>query len=192
MQSRAPWRGYVNQLTYGLDLGGPVADEVVKGIADALIRQRSYLHAVPTYYDAATAALASSVPTAQGPGEDATVRDFLTRLLRALDARRPWPEPLFRRLGSGQWTSLADAPVIGRIPLSRLSVGNRLNGIFEPVDVDGKNINVFILRLRSGEVVGLVAGDSFTEPGVLVRAQGDQQVVLDALRAFTGLEAAPL
>ena len=188
-QQPPPWRGYVNQLTYGLDLGRHVDDEVVTRLVDALVQQRSFRHPVETYHDAATAALASGEPIARGAREDEVVRDLLARLVRELDERRPWADPPFRTLGVEQWPRLATAPVIGRIPLSRMTVGERLCGIFEPVPAaSGEQVDVLVLRLRSGEQVGLVAPASFTERGVIVRAHGDSRPTVAAIRELTGLD----
>jgi len=94
-----------------------------------------------------------------------------------------------RSFSSDRWTELATAPTIGRIRLSRLSVGEHLNGLFEPVPGTGDQpVNVLVLRLGSGEQVALVAPESFTEPRVTVRAHGDGPSTRDALREFTGLD----
>jgi hypothetical protein len=69
-QQASSWRGYVNQLTYGLNLRHRVDGEVVTRIADALIEQRSFKHPVSTYHEAATAALTSGEPIVQGNHED--------------------------------------------------------------------------------------------------------------------------
>lgn len=188
-QQASPWRGYVNQLTYGLDLSHQQNDEVVTRLADALIEQRSFKHPVASYHEAATAALASGEAIAQGAHEDEVARDLLSRVVLELDERRPWADPPFRTLGSDQWADLATAPVVGRIPLSRVLVGERLCGVFAPAPAgSGEQGDVLILRMRSGEQVGLVAPASFTERGVVVRAHGDSQSTVAAVLELTGLD----
>jgi hypothetical protein len=140
---------------------------------------------VHDYYDAATRALTSSQPVADDARSDRIVRNVLVRLLRELDARRPWAEPPYRVLDSGEFSELATAPTIGRIPMSRLNVGDHLNGIFEPAA--GTHVNLLVLHLRSGEQVALLAPESFTEPLVVVKAHSAQQSTLDSLRELTGL-----
>jgi len=190
-QQVSPWRGYVNQLTYGLDLKRRVDDEAVSWLADALIEQRIFGHRVETYYEAATAALASGESTAQEVGEEDAARDLLARLLRELDSRRPWPEPPYRTHGSDQWANLATAPVIGHIPMQRRRVEAQLNGVFRSMPAaGGGQIDVLVVSLRSGELVGLVAPESFTERSVTVCAHGDPRTTATAIREYTGLDIA--
>ena len=186
-QQASPWRGYVNQLTYGLDLTSPATDEALTELADRLIEQRSILHPVQTYHSAARAALATTEPIVAVAGQNDVIRDLLRRLLRELDARRPWPEPAYR-VARASAAKIAPAPVVGRIPLSRMAVSERVNALFEPRHIGGRPADALVLNLRSGHTVTLVAPDSFTEPGIIVRADGDARSVSAALRELTGLE----
>lgn len=188
-QQASPWRGYINQLTYGIDLAQQVEDEVIQRRADSLVAQRIFSDPVERYYEAAKAALGSGEQLAEDGHQDGVVKDFLARLLRKLDEQHPWPVPPFRTLENDHWSDVESAPVIGRIPLTRKSVEERLSRIFRPVQGSrGEQFDVLVLRLRSGDLVGLIAPVSFSERGVSVRAYGDQSSILASIREFTGLD----
>jgi hypothetical protein len=92
-----PWQGYINMLTYGIWGDVLLRDDQVVGIAEDLIEQRTFTGPVENYYQAAVDALASGCPrlSALDYHDDAVVRDFLPRLVRARDERRPWTRPPF-------------------------------------------------------------------------------------------------
>lgn len=187
-QQASPWRGYINQLTYGMNLAQRVDDDVVRHLADSLIEQRSFGRPVEQYYEAVTAALASRERLAEDDDQDEVLQDFLVRLVRELDERHPWQAPPFRALDNNHWPDVGTAPVIGHIPLSRMSVGERLSAVFRPVQGGtGEPFDALVLGLRSGEIVGLAAPASFTERGVSVRAHGDPSSVMASIRELTGL-----
>ena len=56
------------------------------------------------------AALESGEKTAVDPRhEEAAVRDFLDRLVKALDECRPWPDPAYVERDRSEWPALRDA-----------------------------------------------------------------------------------
>jgi hypothetical protein len=189
----SPWRGYINQLTYAVNFQDRVSQEIVERIADAILEQRVFGDPAEAYYNAATAALASGDRVAGQDDKDEIVRDFLQRLLLALEERKPWPEPPFRALDNGEWAAFQDAPTVGRIPLSRMSVTDRLSKLFSPAPGAGSisPADILILRLRSGERVALVAPQSFTEQGVAVQTYADPDATLAAFKELTGLDVVP-
>lgn len=184
------WRGYVNQVTYGLDLHQRVSDEDVAWLADDMIAQRTFTHPVATYYEATAAALQPGELSGGTGGEDTeqVERDFLTRFKQALDERRPWPEPPFSKGDLGDWDSLRAAPVIGRLALPQLDVETRLNRSFIGFPHDAGEVRALILRLRTGEHIALIAPPAVTERGIEVRAHTNPESTRTAVRELTGLE----
>jgi hypothetical protein len=169
--SAAPeWRGLVNAVLYGIDLSAPVGDAEVSRRAGELIQQQMFTDPVEDYYAAASAALASGEQIGFEAGEQAAARDFLTRLVDELDARRPWPVPPFREVGSAEWPALKETPVVARLTLSRMQVEERLSRLFDKQPPDGTSWPILLLRLRTGETVALQAPGGYTEPGVAIRA----------------------
>jgi hypothetical protein len=185
------WRGYVNQITYGTDLRAPVDDSLLSRLADELIRQRYFRDPVETYYQAAIDALQSSESVRLDDDQDeGAVRDLLNRLLRELDERRPWPEPPFRSLPIDVWQVLQDAPVIGRLSAYPMDVQARLYRSFSGGESSSPESRVIVLRLRSGQEVGLRAA-SFSEPHVDMYSTSDPESTRAAFQDLTGLDVQP-
>ncbi|MFJ8913018.1 hypothetical protein [Amycolatopsis sp. NPDC102389] len=188
---RFPWRGYVNQLTYAADLRHRVDDEFVGRVADELIRQRFFTLPVADYHRAATEALGSGERIAGEPDDEDATRDFLARLVRALDDRGPWPEPPYSTSGTGEWAALRAAPVIARVPLTEREIGATLNRVFAQEPPGAGDVRVLILRLRTGQRVALRASRPFTEPGVDLVTYDDPASTVAAFGELTGIEAEP-
>jgi hypothetical protein len=184
------WRGLVNQVTYGLDLT-TADDGTAAAVADALVLQRSYVNSVAEYHDAVTAALDSREPLAAEPSDDLRTRAFLARLHDELERRRPWPDAPYVQLDHSAWSELATAPVVGRVPLRRREVGARLNRLFADVDEGGTAYKTMVLRLRTGQVVGLSVPSAAREPGVAVMTRDDPATTLAALRELTAMPVEP-
>jgi hypothetical protein len=189
------WRGTVNQLTYGIaGLGrrDPVDDARVARTVDDMLHQRTFAGQPEDYYPATVDALASGRQLAYDSEDEELVRDFLTRLVAELDARRPWPVLPFTRVTPQQWPALSQARPIGLIPLSHHDVRGRLRHLFDKVTLEGQSVDVLTLRLRTGEMVALRAGPSYTEPGVTLLAQTtDPAATIAAFREATGLDVGP-
>jgi len=192
-QPTFPWRGYINQITHGTDLRHRVDDSLVARLADELIRQRYFTRPVENYYQAAVAGLASgeSVTLADEQDQEVT-RDLLTRLVHALDKRRPWPEPPFTSADISEWPSLRDAPIIGRIPLTERDVQSLLHRVFSELSPHhGGEGRILVLRLRTGQVVALLSPTSFSAPGIDLLAYTDPGSTLAAFRDMTGIDVEP-
>lgn len=180
-QPTFPWRGYVNQITYGADLRAPVGDDLVERLATELIRRRYFTGRAEDYYAAAAAALASGERLAFTDDQDeAATRDLLARLVPALDRRRPWPEPAFVEQGIDRWDELRNAPVVAWVPLPYHDVEGLLNRGFYAVG----QVMVLVLRLRTGQTVALRSGPGGLD--LLTFADGGPAVA--AFRELTGLE----
>lgn len=183
-----PWRGYINQITYGTDLRAPIADSLLNRLADELIRQRYFRSSVETYYQAAIDALESGESIRLDDSQDENaVRDLLSRLLRTLDDRRPWPEPPFRSLPIDAWQTLRDAPVIGRLPAYPLDVQARLYRSFELCESSSEQSRVIVLRLRSGQEIGLHA-TSLSKRNVFLHSTSDPESTRADFHNLTGLD----
>lgn len=178
-------RGLNRQILYGADLREPDPDRQAGRLADEVLRQRVFTHRAEDYYRAARDELGSGRSLVDGPDD---VREASRRLLaafvRALDERRPWPEPAFEQLDAVRWTHLRDAPVVARLALSQLEVRRKLSRLFDTAGADTAPAKVLVLRLRTGQEVALVAPMSVTERGVDLRSHGP---VGDTLRDFAEL-----
>lgn len=152
----SPWRGYVVQITYGTNLHSPADDSLVARLADELVRQRYFNDPVEDYYRAVIEGLRSGENLRFDDSQnEAAVRDLLERLIPALDERKPWPEPRYRSLPVEEWLTLKGAPVLGRIPMHVMAVQAHLHRIFSERVPDGADAQVLVLRLRTGQKVGL-------------------------------------
>ncbi|MEV7551822.1 hypothetical protein AB0N89_19540 [Amycolatopsis sp. NPDC089917] len=186
-----PWRGYVNQLTYAADLRHRADDEFVERVADELIRQRFFTLPVADYHRAATAALGSAERIADEQGDEDVTRDFLARLVRALDDRGPWPEPPYSTSGTGEWTTLRDAPAVARVPLTDRQIEASLNRVFAEEPPGAGDVRVLILRLSTGQQVALRASRPFDEPGVDLLTYDDSVSTVAAFGELTGIDVEP-
>lgn len=211
------WRGYVNTLIYGLNLARPPSDAVVTGLVDELIGQRVFNGPVEEFYRAAVAALASTEDLATFDyTDDAAVRALLKRAITVLDERRPWPEPPFYSFHPPRWSELlGEAPLVGRIALSRRHLEERVNRPFARVAIpcesdhatagnlpDGTagekpspgtgKVDILVLRLRGGEIVGLKMDPTNPRRGIDVHTAGNPTVSISALRELAGLDVEPI
>jgi hypothetical protein len=185
------WRGYINQITYGIDLQGRVSDSLVARLADELIGQRYFTHPVEDYYQAAVAGLQSgeNVSLIENQNEEAT-RNLLARLIHILDERRPWPEPPFISLETGEWLRLRDAPAVGRIPMAERDVQTQLHRIFSELPPATPDERVLILRLRTGQDVALLSPTPNTS-GIQLITSADPESTLSAFQDLTGIDVEP-
>ena len=185
------WRGYINQITYGADLRAPVDDFRVHRLADELIRQRIFTLPVADYYNAATEALRSSERLGfDDDADEGAVRDLLARLIAALDERKPWPDPPYTDLPADEWRSLQDAPVIGRISKRPMNLVGHLNQRFSEYELDGQVGQVIVLRLRTGQKVGLRVS-SLRESNVQIHSTADPETTRQDFHDLTGLDVEP-
>ena len=88
-------RGLVNQVLYGIDRVPDLGDDAaVTACAEALIAQRVYRHPVDEYAEAIALTLRAGHLHEQTVGmsdrfSEAELLDFLARLAKVLDQRRP-------------------------------------------------------------------------------------------------------
>ena len=182
------WRGYVNQLLYGLDINEPIPEEVVGRVIDLLIVGRGYTGTVEEFHQAIKTALASgSRIRSASEHEDVLARNYLNRLMRTLEARYPWPVPAFARL---EWSADRDAGarVVGWIQHVMSYIEDQLNLQFTEPESDDSGEFRMVLRLRSGRVVVLRAAEPLWRPGVELCAWDEPDAVRFEFHELTGLE----
>ncbi len=185
------WRGYINQMIYGSDLRAPLDDSLINRLADELIRQRFFTLPVADYYEAAAEALRSGERLGSDDDQDeGAVRDLLTRLVKVLDHRRPWPEAAYQALPVDETFTLASAPLIARIPILPRDVEGRLSRSFSKRGPDGSEGEFIVLRLRTGQQVVLRAA-TFREANVEIYSFDDPDATCAAFRELTGLDVQP-
>jgi hypothetical protein len=90
------------------------------------------------------------------PHGEATIRDFLRRLVARLDALRPWQEPPVRSLGFDRWNEFKHGTLLAHVRLGPPSQ-DVLNARLRPVPGDPEGSRGDVLRLRSGDEVALMA-----------------------------------
>lgn len=123
-------RGLVNELIYAVELEHPVRDAFATSVAEAVVAQRIFSSPVAAYRAATERALQDPDALGEQPDDDRRAREFLRRVLRALDDRRPWPELPYKELPAADWTTLLSAPLIGHIDMSPMGVTNQLSRRF--------------------------------------------------------------
>lgn len=185
------WRGYVVQITYGSNLRSPADESLVARLADEIVRQRYFNDPVEDYHQAVIEGLRSGENLRFDDSQsEAAVRDLLERLIPALDERKPWPEPRYRSLPVEEWLTLKDAPVLGRIPMHVMAVQAHLHRIFSERVPDGPDVQVLVLRLRTGQKVGL-RGRSSGGGDVELSSFDDPSSTRKDFQELTGLDVLP-
>ncbi|OBK21239.1 hypothetical protein A5634_10530 [Mycobacterium asiaticum] len=183
--------GYIHHLTYGADLRARLDDSLLNRLTDELIRQRFFTLPVADFYWAAVDALNSGEHLASGDDQDdGTVRDLLARLIKALDDRRPWPEPAFKALPVDETLNFMNTPLIACMSILPRDVEARLSRSFSKREPGGRDGEFIALRLRTGQQVVLRAA-TFRVADVEVYSADDPEATRAALEEFTGLEVQP-
>lgn len=175
--------GVSNMILYGVQFEKELGDDVAEHVArQAVKRPDAYLTTEEMYAGIVGALASEETLTSFIPGHDERdYRDFLARVVRHLDAMRPWPPLPFQPLNPQLWPGLDSARLIARIRLDSFDITNRLHHYFARIE-DGRE--VFALRLRSGTEVALVAEwwPGSEDTALLLRDEG--QAVADVLREF--------
>lgn len=153
-----PAAGVSNMILYGVQFTDELDDDAVEDVAKRAIENPGANFTTEEMYAGIVEALASDetltglIPGHQHGEQD--YRDFLARVVRRLDAMRPWPERPFQPVDPSSLGNLDSARLIARIKLSVIKVEPRLRTVFRQVG-DGRR--VVALRLKSGAEVVLVA-----------------------------------
>lgn len=180
------WRGRMNILLYGMDLRSRAdADDLTRSVDRILQDQRSG-DDPDEYYDAVVSALRSGSVVAEAGQDEASVRAALIGIVEQFDARRPWPPP-FVEQNVQRWEELRATPVVGGIRrhISDVEVAFGLGA--RPVFVGADRLEVLVVRMLSGRLVGLRASGVWGAPTVEVRSPADPAAVRAEIAAATGL-----
>lgn len=167
-------RGLINGILYATQFERTLDDEVVERIARALI-QEPIMNLTPEQeYAAILAGLRSGEPVTGDipqPHDERAVREFLGKVVRRLDALRPWPELPFLRIAPERWPEFGGARPIARVRVPILDLQARFRAVFHRLD-DGHDI--LLLRLRSGAEVALITPwwVGSDDSALLVKGQG--------------------
>lgn len=147
-----------NGILYSVQFTKRLDDETVERVARRAIEDPAgYLTAEQMYTGIVQVLASDETLTEHIPGHahsEQEYRDFLSKVVRRLDAMRPWPEQPFQSMDPASWDDLDSARPAARIKLSTFGVEQRLNEIFGEAE-DGRE--VIALRLKSGAEVALVA-----------------------------------
>ena len=123
--------------------------------------------------------------------DEAAVRDLLERVIPELDARKPWLERRYRKLPVEEWSTLKDAPVVGRIPMHAMDLQAHLHRIFSERVPDGPDAQALVLRPVTGQTVGLRARSSGGKD-VELRSLAEPASTRKAFQELTGLDVQPV
>ncbi|MGW1680131.1 hypothetical protein [Saccharopolyspora sp. NPDC002376] len=182
------WRGVVNGIFEGVGPGAALDDATAARIARALVREPLGYLAVEDEYAALEDAirpgtgLAEVVPVPHG---EAAAREFLTAVRNEMDAQRPWPEPVLRRLHPVGWRDFPGTPV-ARVGMSYAYLGMLIGEVFRSPD-EQEARQVLVLRLASGAELAFVAPwwRGSDDVAVLLRGSGHapRDAVAELVRA---------
>jgi hypothetical protein len=181
------WRVLIDDLNMAAAGATHLDEDLADRFAESIVEFRSFSEGPAAYLDAIDSALRAEESLASlGPHDDATLRGFLRQVRDRLRSRQPWPEPVLRKLPSTEWASFTSP--VGRLDDTQISAHYKIGKIFDTV-VDGTHSRqVLLLRLQTGEEVGLFAPEELTERGLEIRQRGDADpaTVLKHFAELTG------
>ncbi len=167
--------------------------DLTERITDDIVGYRSFKSGPDAYLHAIDEAIQrSELDTPYRTQDHAAFADFLVRLASALRARQPWPRPVLRRLPTVELGQFSHH--VGTLNLTRIAAHHKLGERFDRVrDAEGEQ-HVMLLRLSTGEEVGLFAPTQRTARGVDIRQRepGDASQTLQHFEELTGLQAESL
>jgi hypothetical protein len=187
-------RGLTNQILYGIDRVPDLSDEAaLAACADSILNQRHFAYPAEDYAEAIdltvrAGRLSTDAADISNRFSEDGLLDFLARLARHLDERRPWPRPAFVKLDVEQWNTFAHGKAIAQIDRPTHEINGILNKSFDTVPAGEEKLPVMILELRSGDVVALMGSVDrrSTTFALLQRDPGDPAEVIARFCEFTG------
>lgn len=189
-------RGVMNQLLYPIDGAPDLSDATVARQVDNLVDGRLFSTPVADFAEAIDETLRAGALHPQTAEmsrrfSEPELLDFLRRVARQLEDRRPWPPPRFAKLDVEQWDSFRDANAIARIDRPMHQINGAVGYAFDEVPTGAGKLPVLILTLRTGEVIALMGSvDPRSTSFVLLhRDPGSAAEVIDHFRELTRLRA---
>lgn len=181
------WQMVVGQLLYAVEPNVELDDELAQRLAKLMIERRGFPSGPEVYHWGLSQAVTQEdllagqvLPTRH---HDAALREFFQRIVRHLDAARPWPPPRWERLSADDW-SWRQAPTTAVIKGGLSYVHGRFHHFPDRLADGGEATHVLVLRLRTGEVVALevlaapTPADARTRVKVLA---GDPNTAVDSM-----------
>jgi hypothetical protein len=206
VDSEPNWRTVANGILYSVQFKRQLDDAVVDRIAHAVLTEPLFDLTATENYESIVDALRTEAKLTElipAPHGERDFRDFLLRLVKRLDALRPWPEASYQRLDvrpdAALWDGFSRARPIAALRLDSLAIERRLHRMFQHVagsdsgdgDDSDRGLLVLVLRLASGEELALVAAGDPGGSEVTLRAREPLAVeaaeqLLTAFRDATG------
>jgi hypothetical protein len=181
------WRGRIRILLYGMDLRSRVGADDLTRCVDRILEDQRFGDDPEEFYDAVVAALRSGSALAEDDQDEGAVRAALTGIVERFDARRPWPPAPFVEQDVQRWDELRAAPVVGvvRQHISDVGLAFRLRARLVTVGAD--RVDVLVVRMLSGRLVGMRAIGVWGAPAVEVRSPAEPAAVRAEIAEATGL-----
>jgi hypothetical protein len=189
MNGKVPtkWRGRMNILLYGMDLRSRADAADLTRSVDRILKDQRFGDDPEEYYGAVAAALQSGLALAEGGQDEGAVRAALTGILERFDARRPWPPAPLVEQEVQRWDELRVAPVVGVVHQHISEVGLAFGLSVRSVTVGTERLDVLVVQMLSGRLVGVRATGGWDVPTVEVRSPADPAAVRAEIAAATGL-----
>jgi len=189
-------RGVMNQLFYPIDGAPDLGDATAARLVDNMIEGGLFAATVAEFAAAVDQTLRDGALHPQTAEVSrrysaAELLEFLRRVARQLDERRPWPPPRFDKLDVVHWQTFGQAAPIARIDVPEHQVNAAVGHPFDEVPTGNGKLPVLILQLRTGEVVALMGS---VDPrsasfALLRRGTEDPAAVIAHLRELAGFSA---
>jgi len=189
-------RGVMNQLLYPLDGAPDLSEATAARLVDNMIEGRLFSAPVEDFAEAIdqtrqAGALHPQTAELSRRYTEPELLEFLGRVARHLDDRRPWPPPRFTKLDVALWNTFGNATPIARINRPTHQINAAVGYPFDAVPAGTGKLPVLLLRLRTGETIALIGSvdpraTSFT---LLQRDPGDAAEIITHVRELTGFPA---
>lgn len=173
-----------NGILYGVQFAKELDDDVVARVARRAIERPDAYLTTEEMYSGIVEALASSETLTDfipGPHSEQDYRDFLGRVVRQMDAMRPWPERPYLPVDPSSLDP-GNTRLIGRIKLSIIGVEKRMHEPFARAS-DGRQ--AMALRLKSGAEVALAVGWWPDSKDIALMLADSHRAAADVLEEFS-------